>query len=332
MSTIRTLIARSWAFNRTLTVALVMHAILIPVAVALIFLDPVIITGTLGWIKPTKFAMSGAIYAGTFGWLLTYVRSDRRWVQRLVQGAATLTGAALIIETTLISMQVIRGVPSHFNNTTTFDAIVFGTMGTFIFLLSLANLVLVILLVFRRLDGVTGDNVFAWGLRWGVVVSFAGLMVGYLMVQPTPDQMAVLETGAMPGAVGAHSVGVADGGPGLPFLGWSTEGGDLRAAHFLGLHGMQILPLAAWAISRRRMKEWLGAAHRSVLVTTVGLGYLGLTGLWTWQALRGQSIIAPDGLTWTAYAGLFGFVALMTLGTWLHAHMTRKQHMAFSAG
>ena len=330
MRTIRTLLARSWAFNPTLTVTLVLHAVLIPIAALLIFLDPVIITGARGWIKPTKFALSGAIYAATFGWLLTYVRSDRRWVQRLVQGSATLTGAALLVETTLISMQVMRGVPSHFNNTTTFDSIVFGAMGTFIFLLSLANLALVILLLFRKLDGVTGDSVFSWGLRWGVLVSFAGLMVGYLMVQPTPEQMAVLETGVVPAAVGAHSVGVADGGAGLPFLGWSTEGGDLRAAHFLGLHGMQILPIVAWVLSRRRLRELLGTGHRITLVATAGLGYLGLTALWVWQALRGQSIIAPDGLTWMAYAGLFAFIGLMCAGTWLHAQTVDRRRFAIT--
>lgn len=294
---LRSFIARSWAFNPVLTLAGILHFALVPIAAALIVLDPQAITGMPAWIKPTKFALSGGIYGLTFGWFLTFVQGRRRWVQM----AATATGVALLVETTLITVQVIRGVPSHFNNTTAFDAAVFSVMGGFIALLSLMNLLLGIWLLFQKLP----DRSFAWALRWGAIIAFAGMGVGSLMTMPTAGQMAALTAGETVSALGAHSVGVADGGPGLPFLGWSTEGGDLRAAHFLGLHGMQIVPLVWWLLSRRRR---LSDGPRTALVNLTGLGYLGLTALLTWQALRGQAVIAPDGLTWAAYAALVGLV------------------------
>jgi peptidoglycan/LPS O-acetylase OafA/YrhL len=91
--------------------------------------------------------------------------------------------------------------------------------------------------------------------------------------------------------LGAHSVGVADGGPGLPVTRWSTEGGDLRAPHFFGLHALQALPLLAWLLERRRRDS------ASRLVIAAAVGWIGLTLVALSQALRGQPLVAPDRAT-----------------------------------
>jgi hypothetical protein len=78
---------------------------------------------------------------------LTFVQGCRR----LVSAIADVTGVALIVETTLISMQVVRNTASHFNIATAFDGAVFGIMGTFIMLLAMANFALAMVLGFQRL-------------------------------------------------------------------------------------------------------------------------------------------------------------------------------------
>ncbi len=288
------LLQRAWRFNRILTLAVLLHTALIPFLLLGMALDPKIIAGVNGWIKPLKFALSGAIYGATILWMLTFVEGRRRWVQ----GIATVTGVALLVETALITLQVLRGTTSHFNAATVFDGIVFSIMGAFILLLSLAGFLLAIFLLFQRLP----DPVVAWGLRWGLIIALAGMGSGALMTSGNlpPSSLAAAEAGEPVTVVGAHSVGVDDGGPGLPFLGWSTTGGDLRAGHFFGLHGLQVLPFLAFLLTRPAARRRLTQRQRVALIWTAGLGYLGLTLLLTWQAMRGQPLIAPDALTLAA--------------------------------
>jgi hypothetical protein len=109
--------------------------------------------------------------------------------------------------------------------------------------------------------------------------------------------------------IGAHSVGVEDGGPGLPGLNWSTVGGDLRIGHFVGMHALQVLPFVAWFVSRRKK---LSTRQQVQLVWTAGVGYLGIVALVTWQALRAQSIISPDVLTLCVFASIVFAVLVAT--------------------
>ncbi|MBW3591795.1 MAG: hypothetical protein KY393_08120 [Actinobacteria bacterium] len=76
--TIGGLLRRSWDANKPLTLLGVSMVGLLLITVPLIFLDAREITGVRAWIKPTKFAVSGAIYAFTFLWMLSFIRGRRR--------------------------------------------------------------------------------------------------------------------------------------------------------------------------------------------------------------------------------------------------------------
>ena len=295
---LRTLLSRAWQFNPPLMVASLTFLALVPVMILAIFIDPVEITGVNGWIKPFKFHTSTFFYTATLLWLLTYVRERPRLVRVVSYGAA----ATLTIENVLITTQVLRRTSSHYNVNTSFDAAVFSAMGTAITILAFLHLAVLLALLFQRMD----DRVFAWALRLGLLCSLIGMMTGFLMAGgPTPEQLAALEAGAPMTTIGAHSIGVADGGPGLPLVGWSTHGGDLRIGHFVGLHGMQIIPLLGWLLIRPNTRRRFSERQRFTLLWDGALLYIATMLILIWQALRGQSVIAPDLVTSTVTACVY---------------------------
>lgn len=296
---------RLWATSRLLTLSALLYSGLFLATLVLSVIDTRLVTGAPVWFKPMKFALSSVLYTSTLVWLLSFVEGRTR----LVNWVASVTSFGLLVEIVLIVMQAGRGVRSHFNLTSPFDGAVFSIMGGFILVVWLMNLLAAFLLMRQPLP----DAAFGWSLRLGLLVTAVGAVLGFAMTRPTPAQMSQLQSGAAPTFVGAHSVGVADGGPGLPFTGWSTEGGDVRVAHFVGLHALQILPLVGLAVNRY-FGQRLNERRRLGLVWTAGLGYLGLVLLLLWQALRGQSLIAPDGLTLAVLAGLVGAMAVAWFG------------------
>jgi len=151
------------------------------------------------------------------------------------------------------------------------------------------TLALTVVLIRQRLP----NKAFAWSLRLGLIVTSIGMAAAFFMVRPTPEQR-VSAHGMRPKIIGAHSIGVPDGGPGLPLVGWSTVGGDMRVAHFVGLHALQVLPFLGWLITRKRRHSLLRENHRVALVRTIALAYASVVALFIWQALRGESVIHPD--------------------------------------
>ncbi|MFJ3902653.1 hypothetical protein [Streptomyces sp. NPDC090025] len=264
-------------------------------------LDDRILGGVPIWAKPFKFSLSFIAYALTLAWMLTLLPGHR--ARRVGWWAGTVLAATSAGEMVLITLQVVRGKKSHFNNETPFDTAVFSTMGLTIVVLWLAALLIAVLLLRTRIL----DRATAWAVRLSSLLALAGAGIGFLMVRPTPEQLAQDD----PPLIGAHSVGVPDGGPGLPLLGWSTTGGDLRAAHFFGMHALQLIPLLLLLLTALapRLARLGSPAVRLRLVLVTSGGYAAVFALLTWQALRGQPLLSPDALTLTLAAG----IAVLTL-------------------
>jgi hypothetical protein len=117
---------------------------------------------------------------------------------------------------------------------------------------------------------------------------------------------------------GAHTVGVEDGGPGLPVVGWSTVAGDLRVGHFIGLHALQSVPILGILLIRFA-PAWLRPSDRVRLIITAGLAYIAITLLATWQALRAQPLLRPDALTLGALAAILLAAGAVAAGVMLRA-------------
>lgn len=305
----RPALAHAWAANRALTLLGVLMLVALAVALGGLLLDPRLITGAPAWLKPFKFAVSIAIYSFTLLWMLSFVQG-RRWLVRTVSVATLL---AFMVEMVVLITQVLRGTISHFNAASAFDEMLFSAMGLFVLLIWVMNLVAAVLLVRQRM----ADPAFAWALRLGLLLTLVGGATGALMTQPTAAQQTALDADQRVSIIGAHSVGVADGGPGMPITGWSLTGGDLRIGHFVGLHALQALPIVGWLLTRRRSR-WLGNRHRVALVAIAGLGYLGLIVLLIWQALRGQPLLVPDPTTLLALAALMGATVLPAIAILAH--------------
>ncbi|HEY0153142.1 MAG TPA: hypothetical protein VGB92_14150 [Longimicrobium sp.] len=263
-------------------------------------LDPREIMGAPRWMKPAKFAVSTGIYALTFVWLLSHVE-DR---PRLVRRAARITGWVLLVEVALIAMQAARGTTSHFNQTTMLNGWITLSTGVAILTLWFASIAVGVALLRQRF----ADPVLGWSLRLGLWITILGAAVGIYMASPTASQMETLKTGVRPSYIGAHSVGGEDGGAGVPVANWSTEHGDLRVSHFVGLHALQVLPLLGFLL--RRSRRYRTTRQRTQAVWVGGASYMALTAILFWQAVRGQSLVQPDALTLGVVAGWFVLTAL----------------------
>jgi hypothetical protein len=311
MVNIKSELNRLWTDSASLTMTGILMLAALGAFVVGLVLDPRTITGVPAWLKPAKFAISTAIFSLTIAWLFRYITVWRPFLRAV---GRTLS-AVLIIEVAIIALQAARGTTSHFNMATSFDTAMFRIMGTAIAFLWIASVAVLAALLRQRFE----NPAWGWWLRLGMLVTVLGSAAGGLMLRMTPEQIDSMRSGRPVRVVGGHTVGAPDSEPGLPVTGWSAQHGDLRIAHFFGLHGVQILPFLGWLAMRRYRVQ-----VQTRLAFAAATSYAGFTGILAWQALRGQSIIAPDVATLAA-------LAFWLAGTLAAGYLVRGEFIAQQA-
>jgi hypothetical protein len=171
------------------------------------------------WTKPVKFALSISIYCLTWPLFLHYFPYEhlkRRFVQ--------FTIFAMVFEMVAIASQAARGQLSHFATSGLYNIVLYSLMGVVIVAQTLFALYIGVQFFKVKTDQLSATML--WAIRLGIIITCIFALEGGIM-----------------GSRMAHTVGAVDGGPGLPLLNWSRVAGDLRIAHFMGLHALQIIPL-----------------------------------------------------------------------------------------
>ena len=184
--------------------------------------------GVSVWLKPWKFQFSVGTYLLTLALYMVWLpkAAGQSGFMRVVVWSAVVSG---LFEVLYITWQGALGHASHFNIGTPFHAAMYGLMGLGAVILSGASLALGV--VIWRSDAYALRAPLKKAIVQGLVLSFVlGTVFGaYMSAQP-----------------GGHWVGGAltDAGGVLVFH-WSRSGGDLRVAHFFGLHALHFVPAFA---------------------------------------------------------------------------------------
>ncbi|HET7873081.1 MAG TPA: hypothetical protein VFL42_11260 [Terriglobales bacterium] len=221
----------------------------------------------LPWIKPVKFAVSFATFVWTASLFLGVLRIPA-WQRRLARHAMVVS---IVLEMLALSGQAWRNAAVG-----SLNPVDYWLQQLTVAMVSVNTVVTVWLLVVfcgKRARIKIADAAQIIAIRLGLIIFLAGNAVGGYML-----------------ARGSHTVGAADGGPGLPFVNWSTIGGDLRIAHFIAIHAIQIIPVFAWIVWKMAPRPAL-AQRRWAVIAVSALVALAVGGTFV-QAAMGHPFLA----------------------------------------
>ena len=222
--------------------------------------DPRLLDGVPVWMKPAKFSLSFVVHFGTLA-LIVAALSPALRQSRLIAIAGAVMAVAFLAEMGYLFFQAAQAQHSHFNVDTTFHFVAYQVMG--IGAVLLIAMPVLVAHVARR-ETTLGPNT-RQGIWWGALLSLGLTLVvagylsngaGHYVGTPSPDAAT------------------------LPLFGWSAEVGDLRPAHFLSLHALQVLPLVGlWADRNGRSGPVIPVAAALYGIATTAVFVQALMGL-----------------------------------------------------
>lgn len=242
--------------------------LVIPVFATLAFLVPEGTVVVNPWIKPIKFSMSFSTFASTISLFLLALRIPK-WQLTLARRAIAISVAFEIMS---LAAQAWRSA-YHLSGQSLLD----NSLAQMTNSMVMVNTAIVCwMLALFCADRVQTDRIdwpMVSAVRYSIVIFLAGNAIGGYML-----------------ARGSHTVGTADGGPGLPFVNWSVIGGDLRIAHFIAIHAIQIVPLFAYVLSQ--MSPVLPVKYRRMAAGAVALAVSVAVGATFVQAALGHPLLS----------------------------------------
>jgi len=215
------------------------------VCIVLQFTDDTQLLNVSRWLKPMKFYLSVGLMVWTMNWLLYYLANKKS-----IKIYSVLIVLTMFFENGLILMQAIRGTTSHFNASSVFNGMVFSMMGLIIVIFTVTSIFIAV--SFFRQKEFNLPPAYVWGIRLGLVLFIVFSLEGGMMV-------ALLK----------HTVGGTDGSAGIPVFNWSKQYGDLRIAHFFGIHSLQVVPLLGYYVAKNKNQLFLYAGIYFIFVAAL---------------------------------------------------------------
>jgi hypothetical protein len=211
--------------------------------------------GVSAWLKPFKFAFSTFLFSWAMAWYCHYLEDFN---------ITLFNGSVMILlgfEIIYIAVQAGRGQLSHYNISTPMYSALYSMMALAASLVTMYTAYVGILFFTRSFPHL--PDYYVWAIRWSILIFVIFSFQGFLM-----------------GSQLNHSVGAQNDNSNLFIVGWSKTVGDLRVAHFIGMHALQVLPVLSFYVLKNTKATF-----------AISLLY-GLLALFTLlQALQGKPLI-----------------------------------------